>query len=135
MVPWTPRTSVEGPQSDSEEGKRASASGIEQFRIISLLSVECKIFFEILANRLTGFLIKNTYIDTSVQKGGIPGSPRCVEHTGVVTQLIREAWKSKEDSWLDLANAYGSIPHKLVQVSLAKYHIPGEGQSPPAEIL
>ena len=26
--------------------------------------------------------------------------------------------------WLDLANAYGSIPHKLVEVTLCKHHIP-----------
>ncbi|TWW66769.1 hypothetical protein D4764_20G0008010 [Takifugu flavidus] len=30
----------------------------------------------------------NNYIDTSVQKGGIPGVPGCLEHNGVVTQLI-----------------------------------------------
>jgi len=27
--------------------------------------------------------------------------------------------------WLDLANAYGSIPHKLVQEALNRYRIPG----------
>lgn len=26
--------------------------------------------------------------------------------------------------WLDLANAYGSIPHKLV-VTLERHHVPG----------
>ena len=26
--------------------------------------------------------------------------------------------------WLDLANAYGSIPHKLVETALIKYHVP-----------
>ncbi|KAI4893316.1 hypothetical protein NFI96_007741 [Prochilodus magdalenae] len=41
---------------------------IEQFRIISLLSFKCKTFFKIVANHLMGFLLKNTYIDTSVQK-------------------------------------------------------------------
>ncbi len=37
------------------------------------------------------FLLSNKYINTSVQKGGISGVPGCLEHTGVVTQLIREA--------------------------------------------
>lgn len=67
--------------------KEESSSTIEQFRVISLLSVEGKIFFSILARRLTEFLLSNTYIDTSVQKGGVPKMPGCVEHTGVVTQL------------------------------------------------
>lgn len=28
--------------------------------------------------------------------------------------------------WLDLANAYGSFPHKLVETSLDRYHVPGK---------
>ncbi|KAK0142412.1 Retrovirus-related Pol polyprotein from type-1 retrotransposable element R2 [Merluccius polli] len=107
--------------------KEENASNIEQFRTISLLSVECKTFLKIVVNCLTGFLLKNTYIDTSVQKGEVPGIPGCIKHTGVVTQLIREAQESKGDLavlWLDLANAYGSIPHKLVELALSRYHVP-----------
>lgn len=53
--------------------------------------------------------------------------PGCLEHTGVVTQLIREARENKGNLsvlWLNLANAYGSIPHKLVQLTLTKHHVP-----------
>lgn len=45
----------------------------------------------------------------------------------MVTQLIREAREHKGDLtvlWLDLANAYGSIPHKLVQTTMTKHHVP-----------
>lgn len=45
----------------------------------------------------------------------------------MVTQLISEARESGGDLavlWLDLTNAYGSIPHKLVEVVLEKYHVP-----------
>lgn len=83
--------------------------------------------FSIVASRLTDYLLRNSYIDTSVQKGGIPKVPGCLEHTGVVTQLIREAQKNKGDLvvlWLDLSNAYGSIPHKLVEEALRRHHIP-----------
>ncbi|XP_056146447.1 microtubule-associated serine/threonine-protein kinase 4 [Lampris incognitus] len=52
--------------------------------IISLLSVE--------GRQLTDFLCNNSYLDTSVQRGGMLGLLGCIEHTGVVTQLIREAW-------------------------------------------
>lgn len=107
--------------------KEKDSKKINQFRIISLLSVEGKIFFSIVARRLTNFLLTNNYIDTSVQKGGIAGVPGCLEHTGVVTQLIREAREHKGDLtvlWLDLANAYGSIPHKLVQTTMTKHHVP-----------
>lgn len=84
------------------------------------------------------FLLRNTYIDTSVQKGGVPKMPGCVEHTGVVTQLLREAREGKGDLavlWLDLANAYGSIPHRLVESSLdqqsAEAHSPSQAYSSP----
>ena len=107
--------------------KEEDSKTISQFRIISLLSVEGKIFFSIVAKRLADFFLKNGYIDTSVQKGGIPGIPGCLEHTGVVTQLLREAREYKGDLvvlWLDLANAYGSMPHQLVHETLERHHVP-----------
>lgn len=107
--------------------KEENSKKIDQFRIISLLCIEAKIFFSAVSNRLSTFLSKNKFIDTSVQKGGIAGMSGCLEHTGVVTQLIREAKENKGNLtvlWLYLANAYGSIPHKLVQLTLTKYHVP-----------
>ncbi|KAJ3583921.1 hypothetical protein NHX12_015418, partial [Muraenolepis orangiensis] len=41
--------------------------------------------------------------------------------------LIREARENKGNLsvlWLDLENAFGSIPHKLVQFTLTKHHVP-----------
>lgn len=108
--------------------KEENSTQLDQFRIISLLSVEAKIFFSIISRRLCSYLSKNSYIDTSVQKGGISGMPGCVEHTGVVSQLIREARENNGNLsvlWLDLEDAFGSIPHKLVQLTLMKHHVPG----------
>lgn len=59
--------------------------------MISLLSIDGKIFFSIVTRRMTIYLLWSSYIDTSVQKGVIPRVPGCLEHTGVVTQLIEEA--------------------------------------------
>lgn len=107
--------------------KEEDSRKIEQFRIISLLSVKGKIFFKTVSQRLMKFLLKNSYIDTSVQKGGVLGVPGCLQHTGVVARLIREARESRGDLaalWLDLTNAYGSIPHKLVDTALTRHHVP-----------
>ncbi|XP_052402932.1 uncharacterized protein LOC127949523 [Carassius gibelio] len=107
--------------------KEENSKKIDQFHIISLLCIEVKIFFSAVSNRLTTFLSKNKFIDTSVQMGGISGMSGCLEHTGVVTQLIREARENKGNLtvlWLDLAIAYSSIPHKLVQLTLTKHHVP-----------
>ena len=107
--------------------KEEESKDLKQFRTISLLIVEGKVCLAILARRVTTNMVGNNYIDTSVQKGGVPGVPGCLEHTSVLTKIIREAKENKGDLtvlWLDLANAYGSIPHKLVDLTLAKYHIP-----------
>lgn len=107
--------------------KEKNSKSIAQFRSISLLSVEGKIFFSVLARRIQSYAIANSYINTSVQKGGVPGFSGCLEHTSAITQLIREAQVDKKDLtvvWLDLANAYGSIPHSLIQYALNHYHLP-----------
>ena len=62
----------------------------------------------------------------------MPGFSGCIEITGVLTQLIREAKEGKGDLsvvWLDLTNAYGSIPHKLVEITLSRYHMPVKVQN------
>ncbi|XP_052260998.1 uncharacterized protein LOC127865149 [Dreissena polymorpha] len=76
---------------------------------------------------MTSYLLQNKYIDTAEQKGGVPGVSRCVEHTGVITQIIKEARENKGDLaviWLDLANAYGSVPHQMILKTLQLYHVP-----------
>ena len=69
----------------------------------------------------------NDYIETSIQKGDIPGFSGCVVHTSVISQLIREAKEQKGDITcvlLDLANAYESVPHELIKTAMSHYHIP-----------
>ena len=107
--------------------KEDGAESIEKYRTISLLNVEGKLFFSLKADRITKFLMSNNYIDTSIQKGGIPGISGCLEHTAILSQLIREAKAEKKNlvvTWLDIANAYGSIPHNIIQIALEKAHIP-----------
>ena len=64
--------------------KEMQSSGITHFRPISLLNVEGEIFFGVLARRMTTFLMSNHYINTSVQKAGIPGFPVCLEHSQMI---------------------------------------------------
>lgn len=64
--------------------KEKDATDISQFRTICLFNVEGKIFFSVIAQRLSTYLEKNTYIDTSVQKAGIPGFSGCLEHTSMI---------------------------------------------------
>ncbi len=107
--------------------KETNSTTISQFRSIALLNVEGKIFFSILAKRLTTYLISNGYIDTSCQKAGAPGFPGCVEHSAVIWEQIQRAKRERGDLhvvWLDLANAYGSVPHQLIEYALDFFYIP-----------
>ena len=101
--------------------KEQNSTDLNQFRPISLLNVEGKIFFAVMASRLTEFLMANSYVDLSVQKGGIPGVSGCLEHATMIWDAIQSARTKKRNLdviWLDLANAYGSVPHTLIQLAL-----------------
>lgn len=107
--------------------KEKDATDIGQFRPICLLNVEGKIFFSVIARRLSTYLEKNKYIDTSVQKAGIPGVSGCLEHTSMIWHQIQAAKKDKRDIhviFLDLANAFGSVPHNLLWESFNFFHVP-----------
>ena len=73
--------------------KEKNSTEINQFRPISLLNVEGKIFFSVMAYRLTKYLSENGYINTLVQKEGIPGVSGCLEHT----TMIWEAQRAKSE--------------------------------------
>ncbi|XP_060086247.1 uncharacterized protein LOC132565620 [Ylistrum balloti] len=107
--------------------KEENSELLNQFRTISLLNIEGEIFIAIVAKRMTTYMLTNRHIEISVQKGGVPCVSGCVEHTSVLSQIIREAKEQKGGLaviWLDLANAYGSMPYKVVQLTLERYHVP-----------
>ena len=74
-------------------------------------------------------MLKNGYIDTSVQKGFIERVAGCIEHSETVFQAIVDARTHKRNicvSWIDLANAYGSVRHSMILFTLEWYHVPEE---------
>ena len=77
--------------------------------------------FEVLARSMTTFLMSNHYINTSVQKAGIPGFPGYLEHSQMIWNSILSAKRDKTElhvTWLDLANGYGLVPHHLIRMTL-----------------
>ena len=107
--------------------KEKNAKTLGQFRPISLLNVDGKIFFGVLARRLTEFVMANGLIDASIQKAGIPGFPGCLEHAQTIWETIQVAKKEKKELdvvWLDLANAYGSIPHRALWFAMDFFRFP-----------
>ena len=109
--------------------KENNASRIGEFRTVSLLNVEGKTYKGLLAKKLTKFAVVNQYIDRSIQKAGIPGVSGCLENSALLTQMIEEARRGNKNlviTWLDIANAYGTVPHELVLKTLEEAHVPQE---------
>ena len=55
----------------------------------------------------------------------MPSVPGCIEHYTKLATAINEAHthhKSLCGCWLDLANAYGSVRHDIINFSLNHYH-------------
>ena len=51
----------------------------------------------------------------------------CVEHVVVVQEVIQNAKLNRQRlhvSWLDLEDAFGSVPHALIPYVMAYYNIP-----------
>ena len=107
--------------------KSPSPSNIKDFRPIALLNVEGKLFFSLISKRLEQHIITNNkFINTSVQKGCMEKVPGCWEHMSMVWSALKDARVNKSsvaNIWLDIANAYGSIPHRLIFFALERYGV------------
>ena len=107
--------------------KSSDFSEVSEFRPIAITCAAGKIFFSVLSNRLQVFMLRNCYISREIQKGFLAGMPGCIEHTFALLEALKDAKDSYRQiiiAWLDLANAYGSVRHNLIQFALNWYHIP-----------
>ena len=51
----------------------------------------------------------------------------CVKHTEALKEMLQDAKKNGNPimtTWLDLQNAYVTVPHNLIQFALELYHVP-----------
>ena len=74
--------------------------------------------FGIIGKAILDYERKNGYINESAQEAGFPKIPGCVEHAYSIWSKIQETENRKENLsviWLDLAKAYGSVPHRLLE--------------------
>lgn len=100
---------------------------VSEFRPIAIASTAGKIFFSVLSDRLQSFLIRNNFISREIQKGFLSGVAGCVEHVFALMEALRDAKDHMRQiiiTWLDLANAYGSVRHNLIAFALNWYHVP-----------
>ena len=98
-----------------------------EFRPIAITNTVGKIFFSVISDRLQVFLVRNNYIRRETQKGFLFGLPGCLEHSFALFEALRDAKEHQRQiivTWIDLANAYGSVRHNLIQFALNWYHVP-----------
>ena len=109
-------------------GKEAAEKDPSQpanFRPIALTSCVGKLFTSTLKNRWLEYMLGNKYLDRSIQKSFMTATPGCTEHHSKLGTILHEAkqrHRSVTTAWVDLANAYGSVHHSLIQFSLHHYH-------------
>ena len=113
------------PKSSAQEDPSSPGN----FRPIALTPVVSKLLSGILKDRWLRHMRANGYLDSDLQKAFLPMTPGVVEHQAKLAAVIRSARQQKRSlavAWLDIANAYGSVHHSLIQFSLAHYHAPPE---------
>ena len=96
-------------------------SSPSNFRPIALTSCIGKIFTSILKSRWSTYMLENEYLNPSIQKAFMRETPGCTEHHLKLASILIHAkrkHKSLTVAWLDLANAYGSVHHSLINFSL-----------------
>ena len=98
-----------------------------EVRPIAVTSTGGKIFFSIIGDRPQIFLVGNGYIKIKIQKGFLADMAGCLEHNFALWEALRDAARAQRKAvttWIDLANAYGSFRHNLVQFALDWYQVP-----------
>ena len=107
--------------------KSQNLASVSEFRPIAVTSTIGKIFFSVTSERLQSFMTSNDYISRTVQKGFLTGVAGCIEHTFTLMEALKEANAQTRHiviTWIDLANAYGSVRHNLIQFALNWFHVP-----------
>ena len=97
--------------------KKGDTTVMSNFRPISLLSTIYKLFSGVLTSRLTRVAMSSSWLSAE-QKGFLPGVRGIQEHTQLLWTIIDGAKRNKTDisiTWLDLTNAFGSLPHAVLR--------------------
>ena len=105
--------------------KKESTDDHSNFRPIALMSCIYKLLMGIIAKRLTSWAITNNLLSNE-QKSTHP-SEGCYKHTFLLQSIVGDARHLQKNiylAWLDLKNAFGSIPHNAISTSLSHMGTP-----------
>ncbi|GFT19301.1 retrovirus-related Pol polyprotein from type-2 retrotransposable element R2DM, partial [Nephila pilipes] len=99
--------------------KKGDLMDLSNWRPIALSNTVYKLFSKCLTRKLLDWCSANQTL-SSCQKGFTPFDG-VLEHNFVIAQHLEDAHRLKRDSfacWIDISNAFGSIPHSILWSSL-----------------
>ncbi|XP_023235892.1 uncharacterized protein LOC111635231 [Centruroides sculpturatus] len=99
--------------------KKGDCNNLNNWRPICLSNTLGKLYTACLADRLLRWCYANDRISTS-QKGFLHYQG-CMEHNFLLKTVIQDARRTRKEchvAWLDIANAFGSVPHTAIWKSL-----------------
>ena len=111
------------PKSSAEEDPSLPSN----FRPIALTPADSKLFSGILKDKWMRHMKSDGFLNPDLQRAFLPTIPGVAEHQAKLAAIIRSARRDKRSqavAWLDIANAYGSVHHSLIQFSLQHYQAP-----------
>ena len=105
--------------------KKGDRGMLENWRPLALGDTVPKLFAALLADRLTDWAVTHGKL-CSAQKGFLRDEG-CYEHNFVLQEVLTHAKRTKRQAvvaWLDLSNAFGSIPHATIRRALIRSAVP-----------
>ena len=107
--------------------KKGDASDVSNFRPIALMSCIYKLLMGIMARRLTRWSIEMGILSAE-QKSARP-TEGCYKHTYILKSIVGQSRRNKKKlslAWLDIRNAFGSVPHSAIITTLRHLGVPEE---------
>ncbi|XP_043661746.1 uncharacterized protein LOC122625745 [Drosophila teissieri] len=105
--------------------KKGDRTDLSNWRPLSMGDTIPKLFAAVMADRLTAFLTNGGRL--SEEQKGFLQHEGCHEHNFVLGQVLEESRRQGKDlimDWMDLSNAFGSIPHATIMDAVAGMGIP-----------
>ena len=105
--------------------KKGPTDDVSNFRPIALMSCIYKLLMGLLARRMSKWAIENALLSEE-QKSARP-TEGCYEHGFLLQSVIGDTRRTQKNvfvAWLDLRNAFGSVPHDAIFTTLTHMGFP-----------
>ena len=96
--------------------RKGDSEDTTNFFMIALTGCIGKTYHLLLNAKLTDYLVKNNFVDSTMQKAFLPGINGCIEHNAALEEIIKDARNKNltvHMTFFDLEDAFGSVPHSL----------------------